>query len=50
MNPAENHSPRFAPQEVDLRKRTLLLFLATLPAACATSVAPCLMKSRALGA
>jgi hypothetical protein len=38
MNQPESHSPQPAVPEVDLRKRTLLLFLATLPAACATPV------------
>ena len=40
MNLPEPHHPPLSVPEVDLRKRTLLLFLATLPAACATSSIP----------
>ncbi len=38
MNLPENHLLHLAAPEVDRRKRALLLFLATLPAACATPV------------
>ncbi len=40
MNLPENHPPCTDVPEVDLRKRTLLLFLATLPAACAIAPNP----------
>jgi hypothetical protein len=49
MNLPENHSPRKAAHEVDLRKRTLLIFLATLPAACATSPVPNPHETRVAG-